>query len=169
MRKISETCRCRPSLSLFCEGDGLDIGYGGDPIVPEAICLDLPDRYANYGSFPQNLHGDGANLYWFRDGVLDYVYSSHVLEDFEDTATVLKEWLRAIKPGGRIVLYLPDEKDYRRFCQKKGLPPNTNHRHENFGISYLKRIVSDMNDIEVEHERYPVHEYSFELVLRKLY
>ena len=36
-----ETASCRPSLSKWCIGMGLDIGFGGtDPIVPTAICID---------------------------------------------------------------------------------------------------------------------------------
>ena len=37
------------------------------------------------------------DLYWFRDGVLDYVYSSHLLEDYVDTEAVLREWLRVLR------------------------------------------------------------------------
>jgi len=48
VKSVSETSKCRDSLAPFCNGDGVDIGYGGDPIVPNAICMDLPDSYAKY-------------------------------------------------------------------------------------------------------------------------
>ena len=35
----SETSAVRDLLAPYCAGDGLDLGYGGDPIVPHAIAL----------------------------------------------------------------------------------------------------------------------------------
>jgi SAM-dependent methyltransferase len=163
--RVSETSKVRASLAPFCVGDGVDVGFGGDPIVPTAIAMDLPERYARYLENPQHLHGDAANLHWFRDGVLDYVFSSHVLEDFEDTAAVVREWVRVLKPGGRLVLFLPDEQTYRAHCRAIGNPPNAHHVHENFGLPYLKSCLPA--NVTVEHERFPVGIYSFELVVRK--
>ena len=166
-KKQSETSRCRDSLQAYCFGDGIDVGYGGDPIVPTAICMDLPQKYAAYENHVQHLHGDAANLSWFKDNSLDYVYSSHVLEDFEDTAGVLFEWLRVVKPGGHVVLYLPDEQVYRDHCKKQGKPPNAHHMHEQFGLPYLKTILQKRKDVKILHEAFPIGIYSFELVLQK--
>lgn len=166
-KKISETSKCRASLSQFCKGDGMDIGYGGDPIVPHAICMDLPQGYAHYKDHFQHLHGDARDLRWFRSESLDWIYSSHVLEDFEDSKTVLDEWLRVVKPGGNLVLYLPDEQTYRAHCQSQGKPPNIYHVHEDFSLETVKRCLTDRADVEIIHERFPVGVYSFELVLRK--
>lgn len=145
----------------------MDIGFGGDPIVPHAICMDLPVPYARYLKHFQHLHGEAENLHWFRDGALDWVYSSHVLEDFPDTRKVLDEWLRVVRPGGHVVLYLPDEQVYREHCRRQGKPPNAHHIHENFGLAFVKAAIADRTDLEVVHERFPVGIYSFELVLKK--
>lgn len=167
-KKVSETSKARNSLSKFCVGDGIDIGFGGDPILPTAICIDLPERYARYKEFPQHLHGDAKHLKWFHDNCLDYVYSSHVLEDFEDTAAVLKEWLRVLKPGRNLILFLPDEQAYRKFCHRQGKPPNAHHIHDNFSLDYMKALIENKSlNVEIEHEAFPVGIYSFELVLRK--
>jgi len=163
--RISETSKCRATLAPFCVGDGLDIGFGGDPIVQTAIAMDLPQRYARYLENPQHLHGDATNLRWFKDGALDYVFSSHVLEDFQDTAAVLREWLRVLRPGGRLVLFLPDEQAYRAHCRREGKQPNEHHVHEHFGLHHVKTRLPQ--GIEIEHERFPVGVYSFELVVRK--
>lgn len=165
--RVSETSRCRDSLAPFCQGDGLDIGYGGDPIVPHAICMDLPQPYAQYQAHPQHLHGDARDLHWFRDGSLDFVYSSHVLEDFEDTETVLLEWARVLKEGGHLVLYLPDEPTYRAHCEAQGQPPNAHHVHDDFGPQTLRRIAERHSHLTICHQRFPVGIYSFEMVLRK--
>lgn len=166
--KVSETSRCRESLQPFCEGDGVDVGYGGDPISPSAICIDLPEKYAAYKQHVQHLHGDATQLHWFRDGVLDYVFSSHVLEDFVDTKSVLDEWLRVVRRGGRVVLFLPDEQTYRDHCRRNNKPPNPHHVHQDFGLPYIKHILSQRKDLRIVHERFPVSEYSFELVIEKI-
>lgn len=166
-RKISETSKCRQSLSKFCQGDGVDVGFGGDPIVPHAICMDQVQPYAKYLDHVQHLHGDACHLHWFRDGALDFVYSSHVLEDFQDTRALLDEWLRVLKPGGNLVLYLPDEQTYRAHCRSQGKPPNAHHIHEYFGMDHVTKALSHRQDIEIVHSRFPVGIYSFELVVRK--
>jgi SAM-dependent methyltransferase len=163
----SETGKCRKSLAPFCTGDGIDVGYGGDPIVRNAICMDMPNPYAGYRTHPQHLHGDARCLSWFCDGSLDFVYSSHVLEDFEDTSAVLNEWLRVLKPGGHLVLFLPDEPTYRKHCSQTGQQYNTHHVHADFGLSFVKRALGTGANLEIVHERFPVGIYSFELVLRK--
>ncbi len=168
VKKISETSKCRGRLAPFCEGDGLDVGYGGDPIVPHAICMDLPQKYAAYESHVQHLHGDATNLRWFRDGALDWVYSSHVLEDFPDTSTVLNEWLRVLRVGGRLILFLPDEQLYRAYCKSQGKPPNAHHVHEHFGLDYLKQFINRRADLKIIHEVNPINIYSFELVIEKM-
>lgn len=165
---ISETSKCRTSLAPFCQGDGIDIGFGGDPIVPHAICMDLQQGYAHYDNHVQHLHGDARDLHWFRSGSLDWVYSSHVLEDFEDTQSVLDEWLRVVKPGGHVVLYLPDEQSYRGHCFQQGKPPNIHHIHEDFSLGYVMKCLAHRDDVEIIHKRFPVGIYSFELVLRKM-
>jgi len=37
----SETSKCRSRLARYCVGAGIDIGAGGDPIVPTAVIVDL--------------------------------------------------------------------------------------------------------------------------------
>lgn len=71
---MSETSVARASLSKYCMGNGIDIGYGGDPIIPSAITLDQLKPYNWVGKAPQNLVGDCKDLYWFKDGVMDFCY-----------------------------------------------------------------------------------------------
>lgn len=163
----SETSKCRVSLSRFCLGDGVDVGFGGDPIVPNAICMDLEQPYAKYKRHPQHLHGSADNLHWFASASLDWLYSSHVLEDFVDTGKVLDEWIRVVRPGGHIVLFLPDEPTYRAYCESKRIPTNVHHIHANFGPGLLRAMLAGRKDVKVVHENFPVGVYSFEFVLEK--
>ena len=166
-KKVSETSKCRNSLAKYCRGDGIDVGYGGDPIVSHAICIDQSEPYAKYMNHAQHLHGDARTLHWFQDGTLDFVYSSHVLEDFQETRIVLDEWLRVLKPGGVLVLYLPDEQTYREHCRSLGKPSNHHHVHENFSLEFVKNALSHRQDVQFIHSQFPVGIYSFELVVRK--
>ena len=163
----SETSLCRKRLKKYCIGNGVDLGYGGDPIVPEAITVDLPRPYRNAGNAPLNIRGDAADLYWFKDAVLDYVYSAHLLEDFIDTKKILEEWLRVLKPGGYLVLYCPDEKKYREHCKKTGQEYNQNHKIENFSLEYVLRILKGIGGFEIVHSNPHCEKYSFELVIKK--
>jgi predicted SAM-dependent methyltransferase len=165
----SETSKYRNNLQKFCKGCGLDIGFGGDPISPAAITLDLSrGRMAYCGDSPMNLDGDASNLFWFSDNVLDYVYSSHCLEDFENTKDMIIEWTRVLKIGGNLVLLLPDQKRYENHCKMIGAKPNPAHKIKNFGLLYLKNILSDINYLKVLYERDFKNNYNFLIVIKKI-
>jgi len=164
----SETSKCRNRLAKYCEGYGIDLGFGGDPISLSAIRMDMVKPYTNVGSCPVQLGGNAQNLHWFKDGVLDYVFSSHLLEDFYDTSAVLKEWLRVLKAGGKLVIFCPDEQRFRKHCKETGQPYNTAHVHENFSLEYVKNILEKLGETKVIYELDKVDIYSWDLVCEKL-
>jgi predicted SAM-dependent methyltransferase len=164
----SETSKCRERLAPFCLGYGIDLGFGGDPITDTAIRIDMPQPYARTGTYQVQLGGDARKLHWFNDGVLDYVYSSHVLEDFEDTRTVLLEWLRVLRPGGRLVIFCPDEQVYREHCRSTGQRYNEYHKVPDFSLAKAKNILTDIGGTRIIHENPLVNDYSWELVAEKL-
>lgn len=166
----SETSKCRARLAPYCAGYGLDLGFGGDPITPAAVRMDLPRPYADYlgDTHPVQLGGDVVDLCWFRDGVLDYVYSSHVLEDFVDVEAVLKEWLRVLRPGGRLIIYCPDEQVYRRHCTATGQPYNLHHVHADFSLAFVQRALARLGLTRELHAAPLVEIYSWEIVVEKL-
>ncbi len=161
----SETARRRAVLSPFCQGDGVDLGFGGDAINETAIRVDLPQPYAT-GVQPTQLAGDAADLRWFKDGVLDYVYSSHLLEDFADTPGVLREWLRVIRPGGHLVILCPDEARYRTFCDTQGHPYNGHHVHADFSLAKIRAHLAALGQTAVVHEDNNVGDYGWEIVVK---
>jgi predicted SAM-dependent methyltransferase len=163
----SETSKCRGRLAQYCVGNGLDLGFGGDAITPAAVRVDFPTPYSRTAGQPVQLGGDCRNLEWFRDECLDYVYSSHLLEDFEDTESVLKEWLRVLKPGGMLIIFCPDEQVYRRHCSETGHYYNENHKHADFSLRKVKEMLAKLGQTDVVHENPLVDVYSWELVLRK--
>lgn len=133
---MSETSKYRDLTVPYCIGNGIDIGSQGDPVVPWAISLDLPlAEYSHYssGQAPDKSiqwRGDASALP-FKDGILDFVYSSHLIEDFPDWYPYLREWARVLKPGGYIIILLPDKKLWGDAILR-GQPPNCAHTHESF-------------------------------------
>lgn len=168
---MSETAAARHILERFCIHPVLDLGFGGSSISPNAINLDYEDRYTTVGNDPQHLTGDARNLYWFKDGVLGSVYSSHLLEDFPPTETVgiVDEWLRVIKPGGNLILLLPDEPVFREHCQKTGQNYNLAHQNHVLTLDWFKKAVvpSFAAVADVVFDESPINIYSFAIVLKK--
>ena len=55
---------------------------------------------------------------------VDYIFSSHCLEHFNNWVTGLEHWVSRIKPGGILLLYLPD------YSQEYWRPwNNRKHKH----------------------------------------
>lgn len=168
LRWPSETAKCRERLAPFCRGYGVDLGFGGDPITERAIRVDLPVPYTKVGSNKSvQLGGDCTQLRWFQDASLDFVYSSHLLEDFQDTKSVLREWLRVLAPGGHLVLFCPDEQLFRAHCARTGQNYNPHHVHEDFSLRKVKSMLAELGGTAIVHERDRVHIYSWEFVCRK--
>ena len=44
----------------------------------------------------------------FKDGELDFVVASHVLEHMPDIKSALREWVRVLKVGGILAVVVPD-------------------------------------------------------------
>ena len=71
-------------------------------------------------------------LDWVADGTVAEIRAVDVLEhlSYRDTATVLADWARALAPGGRLFVQVPDaELIMRRFAARDqrlvvGLPPD---------------------------------------------
>ncbi len=164
----SETSKCRARLAPYCVGDGVDLGFGGDPITIDAIRVDMPSQYGTVGTLRAQLRGNAAQLTWFADGALDYVFSSHLLEDFVETEAVLREWVRVLKPGGRLVIFCPDEQVYRAHCKQTNQPYNIHHVHAHFSLAYVKELLARIGGTRLIYENPLVDVYSWDLVVEKL-
>lgn len=161
----------RDEVLKFIKKDmnGLDIGSGGAPIIPQAISMNFVT-----GHFTDNvqLRGNAKNLEWFKDGCLDYVFSSHCFEDFlpEEKTSVFREWVRVLKKGGKLLLYLPDEQTYRNYCALVGSQRNLDHTDSTFSLNTLRRLVQD-NCKDIVKEVYTIEHhatYSFFVVYEKI-
>ena len=171
----SETSRYRDVLAPFCAGHGVDIGFGGDPITPTALRMDLPSPYTAVGKFPVQFAGDCRDLHWFGDDTLDFVYSSHVLEDFpaNETMSILREWTRVLRPGGRLILLLPDQQRYLAYCRRTGqISPdgvvgNPHHSIGHFSLAYVDLVARRLGNLKSLAVFEALGPYSFAVVYEK--
>lgn len=87
------------------------------------------------------------------DGAFDVVISHHSLEHVPDPADVLAELRRLLKPGGRLLLAVPWERErrYRRYD-----PAEPNHHLFSWSPQTLGNLVaaSGFRDVEVRTRRY---------------
>lgn len=53
---------------------------------------------------------DIRDLSWLQTSTVDELYSAHALEhiSYTEVATVLSEWCRVLKPGGKVTIKMPD-------------------------------------------------------------
>jgi SAM-dependent methyltransferase len=98
----------------YLTGKVIDIGAGGDLVVSYAERFDIEDGDANYITRYRS-----AESY-------DTVHSSHCLEHMFNPNQALNEWWRLIKPGGYLVIVVPDEDLY----EQRIWPSIFNHDHK---------------------------------------
>lgn len=96
--------------SRYFVGHGIDIGGKPDPL----------GQYV--GVFAQMLSvrtwdmedGDAQFMAGVADNSLDFVHASHCLEHMRDVAEAMRNWLRILKPGGHLIVTIPDEDMYEQ-------------------------------------------------------
>ena len=113
---------CGAFQSRYFVGHGIDVGGQPDPLgqyagmfarMLSACTWDLKDGDAQY------LQGVADNQY-------DFLHASHCLEHMVDVNIALENWIRVVKPGGFLVVTVPDEDLY-----EQGVWPsrfNTDHK-----------------------------------------
>lgn len=130
MTLVSETNERLNLLKPYCQGNGIDIGSQGSSVNINAIQIEF-DRSRFHEDVPIHWEGDGTSNLPFKDNVLDYVYSSHLIEDYVDWVPILTEWNRVIKLGGYIIIMVPDKVIFREKV-RNGQSDNLNHKHESY-------------------------------------
>ncbi len=136
----SETAKYRHLTAKYCftedgnPGCGVDVASQGDRVVPWAISFDLPvDEFNWYCSNhpakgPIHLRGHADKLPFDSDA-LDFLYSSHLLEDYLEWEPIVAEWARVVRKGGYIIILIPDKELWGK-ALLNGQPPNCAHKHE---------------------------------------
>jgi SAM-dependent methyltransferase len=148
----SETSRVRHLVLPFCVGYGCDIGFGGEKIVQNNCDgIDLPLPYAFVGKDKIDIPCDVIKEEIpINDNTYDYVYSSHLIEDFVDTSDALKKFIRVLKNNGNLILVFPDQQKYEEICNRTGQPKNEHHVHATMGYDYMIHQLQSLTNIQFE-------------------
>ena len=119
------------------------------------------------GAIPiENFEGQNAyRLDDFEDNSLDYVFSSHCLEHLERWKDALYLWVKKLKVGGILFLYLPHE------SMKMWRPGGPWVRHNHLWIPTVEEIIPFLSENGVQILDYNPRRdeaWSFHIVARKL-
>lgn len=108
---------------------GVDIGGKPDPL---SLYQEFFPRLTSVRTWDWE-DGDAQLLAGVADGEFDFVHSSHCLEHLVDPIEGLRNWLRAIRPGGYLIVTIPDEDLY-----EQGIFPSTFNRDHKWTFTILK-------------------------------
>jgi SAM-dependent methyltransferase len=127
----------------YCVGRGLDIGHGGDKVLPDAEGWEINS-------------GDARIMAGVPDGIFDFVYSSHCLEHLTDPAEGIRNWWRILKPGGYLIVVVPDEDLY-----EQGVFPSQWNSDHKFSFTISKEFswsqhCVNLTDLVLELEGHKV-------------
>lgn len=187
-KSIPRRLRDSRYATRYFVGSGIDIGG-------------LPDPLALYSEFFPAISaikswdledGDAQFMETVPDGAYDFVFSSHCLEHLRDPVVGLGNWFRIVRPGGHLVITVPEEDLY-----EQGVWPSTHNRDHKHSFTMMKSSswcessnnvlellrtlgpASDIRKIEVIDETFrfdlprfdqtltPVAECAIEIVVRK--
>lgn len=138
-------------------GNGIDIGAGDDPLSHYPFMLPLM-RSLRAWDIPD---GDATLMKGVEDCAYDFVHSSHCLEHLEDPAMALRNWVRICRPGGHLLIMVPDEdlyeqgvwpsnyNDDHKWSFTIGKPTSWSPRSINV-ITLLQEVWTDVDILKIE-------------------
>ncbi|MBM3567647.1 MAG: class I SAM-dependent methyltransferase [Alphaproteobacteria bacterium] len=133
MKECGKACKRRahdPSfVTRFLAGTGLDVGSGADPL---SLYIELFPRIAGLKAFTP-AEGDCAKLEPIKDASYDFVHSCFLLQLLPDPKEAFGHWLRCVKPGGHLVVTVPDEDLY-----EQGVFPSAFNREHRWSFTLAK-------------------------------
>lgn len=97
-------------INRFFVGKGLDIGGHPDPL---GLYQELFCRMEDVRTWDL-VDGNAQFLEGVSDETFDFVHSSHCLEHLQDPIVGLWNWFRVLRPGGHLVITVPDEDLYEQ-------------------------------------------------------
>lgn len=162
-----EAAKVRFDLVPYMRGRVLDMGCGPHKVYPIAIGIDnrIDAKLFGIDIRPDVPVETCERLDLFGDASADTIFSSHLLEHFpyESVPNVLREWRRILKPGGHLILYLPDEDEYPKVGE-----PGANPDHKwNVNFSRVVQAIGAGWDLIEFEKRNKGREYSLLFVFRK--
>lgn len=137
----NEAAKIKYEIVPYTRGRGLDLGCGPSKAYAHFIGVDNLTDTRLFGTRmqPDIVTPDCSDLSIFANESMDFVFSSHLLEHIADYKTAMAEWMRVIKIGGHLVMYLPDEDEYPKVGENGA---NPDHK---WNVNY-DRVIAAMPD-----------------------
>lgn len=101
-------------------GEGIEIGALHRPVSAPHLKVKYVDRLTKadlYKQYPELLEypiveadilDDGETLKTIAENSFDFVIANHVIEHMANPILSIKNWLRVLKPGGRVFIAVPN-------------------------------------------------------------
>ena len=116
-------------LRKYFIGNGLDVGGKPDPLI---LYKSLFPGITSLRTWDWE-NGDAQFMNGAADDSVDFLFASHCLEHLRDPYEGLKNWFRVIKPGGYLIVDVPDEDMY-----EQGVFPSTHNLDHKTSWTVLK-------------------------------
>jgi predicted SAM-dependent methyltransferase len=119
--------------------NGVDVGCGTSRIDDMIASVDVQSdyRYAH-----AQIVWDCKDLEIFNNDTLDFIFSSHCLEDFANIPDVFYAWWKKLKSNGLMLLLLPDIQGGR---YPKCTDPGSNPSHKtDVGKQYIVNMLENL-------------------------
>jgi ADP-heptose:LPS heptosyltransferase/predicted SAM-dependent methyltransferase len=140
--QCNEGGKIKWEIVQYTRGRGLELGSGIQKLYPHFIGVDNKKDEALFGHpiNPDIKVESAERMDLFATGSMDFIFSSHMLEHIEPERVTgaLKEWMRIIKVGGYLTLYLPDEDEYPKIGENGANPDHKWNVNYDRLIQYMR-------------------------------
>lgn len=139
MREMSKAVvrwsKDRRFATRYLVGHGIDVGAGTDPLAQYWELFPLMAGCRPWDTIYGD--SDGAKLDGIADASLDFLVSAHCWEHVVSPLEALQHWLRVVKPGGHLIIIVPDEDRY-----EQGVWPSTSNADHKYTFTIRKQTRS---------------------------
>jgi SAM-dependent methyltransferase len=132
--------------SRYFVGEGIDVGGAPDPLAQFVGVFPLIKGVRTWDLED----GDAQYMKGVPDDAYDFLHSSHCLEHMQDPRVALRNWVRVVKPGGFLIITVPDEDLY-----ETGLWPsrkNPDHKWSFTACKAASRMPRSINLVDLAKE-----------------
>lgn len=174
------------AMEQYCRGLGLDIGCGTNRLSDTVMTTDCYP-HAEADLVWNCVGGHEFRPYPFRNNRFDFIFASHILEDFapDEIQKVLNEWYRMIKIGGYLVILVPDmeggrypdwdevftdsDEEVKSGKRKAGeLKGNPSHRIT-MGLTLMHKLAKELpGAVVVQYDTLPHTGMTLDYVIQKM-